>query len=169
MDSVDRIVDHVIRRLQGVKDGAQHWNDNESTRRNMLALQASNNNLNEAREIKMLANSQIPNKLQERYNHCKYWENQFNEGWGGHDNTYAGWCHKEAKDAYYDAILECKALGETVTRVLTLGWFLSSKTLTPAREKTLSRRPLLSSRVTLGKRMWRANCTPRSQPRSRQA
>eukprot|EP00957_Ditylum_brightwellii_P026051 1969362-Ditylum_brightwellii.AAC.1 len=42
MDSVTRAVDHVIRRLQGVKDDVQHWNNNESTRHNRFTLQALN-------------------------------------------------------------------------------------------------------------------------------
>merc|ERR1712021_54136 len=96
-----------------------HWNSKDGGKRNKLAEQAANNNWTDANELEQLPNSAIPNKLKELYDHAKHWEDKFNNVWGGHDNTYAGYCHGQAKAFYHAAIIACKALGELITTVNT--------------------------------------------------
>jgi len=113
--SVDKVLEILIKRLQTLKNDANSYYSKHGGRRNELALEASTNNLQDANELRTLSNSKVPNRLNALYKHTKEQEHQFNKVWGGDDNTYAGYCHGQAKKAYYHAILQCKALGETIT------------------------------------------------------
>lgn len=57
--------------------------------------------------------------MNELYEHTKYWENKFNNVWGGHDNTYAGWVHGQAKEAYFSAMIALRKLGMEITSMST--------------------------------------------------
>merc|ERR1712232_205348 len=82
-DSVDKIVDDLVRKLKAILDGANNWNEKDGGRRNELAVEAAKNNWTDARELQLQSNSPIPNKLKELYEHTKYWEDKFNNVWGG--------------------------------------------------------------------------------------
>lgn len=117
MDSIDKIVDDLVRKLKAIMDAAVNYNEKDGGKRNSQAAHAATNNWNSAKELHLGANSTVPNKLKEQYDYTKYWEDKFNNVWGGHENTYAGYCHGQAKNFYYDAIRACKSLGETITSV----------------------------------------------------
>lgn len=119
MDSIDKIVDDLVRKLKGIMDGANNWNNKDGGKRNKLAADAATNNWNDGRELMLQPNSTIPNKLMELYDHVKYWEDKYNNVWGGHDNGYAGWCHGQAKEFYFAAITQCRRLGMEITKVNT--------------------------------------------------
>lgn len=113
--TVANVLDILIAKLQTLEDDASSYYKKDGSRRNWLARQASTNNLEDAKEMRKLSNSKVPNKLDDRYEHTKWQENQFNNVWGGDENTYAGYCHGQAKKAYFHAILQCKALGKIIT------------------------------------------------------
>lgn len=110
------IIDNLIEQLRPIKAGADEWYSKHWTSRNRLASQAANGNYDRAVELLQLETSAaVSKRLQELYELSKKWENQFNNVWGGHRNTYAGWCHGEAKKYYHDAITTMKMLGLRVT------------------------------------------------------
>lgn len=115
-DPVEAVVDDLVRHLKTVKDGADGWYKKERTRRNELAKQAANNNYNDGKELRLLDSSAVPGKLKEKYDHTKKWEHKFNNEWGGWDNEYAGYCHGQAKDFYYNAMIALKKQGLTVSK-----------------------------------------------------
>ncbi len=117
-DPIDEIVDDVVSKLKSIMDAANRFYKKEPTRRNEQAVQAASNNWNSARELKLQPNSTIPNKFMEKYEHTKKWEKQFND-WGGHNNTYAAYCHGQAKEIYFEALQKLKDLGETISTVTT--------------------------------------------------
>lgn len=86
--------------------------------RNKLAVKASTDNWTNARELSLLPNnSTVPDKLNELYEQAKKLEDKFNNELGEAIHTLAGWCHGEAKEFYYKAILQCKKMGLLITRV----------------------------------------------------
>merc|ERR1711872_315518 len=91
---VDKVIDKLIHTLNKVRSDAILNVRRGNTKRNKLALEAATNNWNEARELKMLPQSAIPNRLKNRYDHTKWWEHRFRKEIGGHDHLYAAECHR---------------------------------------------------------------------------
>ena len=69
----------LIKKLQKLKNDANSYYRNHGGRRNELALEASTNNLDDAKELKHLYTSQVPNRLNVLYKHTKEQEHQFNK------------------------------------------------------------------------------------------
>lgn len=112
-NKVEGILSNLVSKLAGTRDAAVNYYKQDGSRRNQLAAEAAKNNYQEAKEIRMLTKAAVPAKLDDRYKHCKHWESKYAD-WGGHDNGYAEHCHREAKDAYYEAFMACKKLGLVV-------------------------------------------------------
>merc|ERR1711973_792973 len=114
---VDKVIDKLIHTLNKLRTDAL-WNMRRgNTKRNKLALEAATNNFSDAKELQLLPQSAIPNKLWDRYQHTKWWENRFRKEIGGHDHLYAANVHGAAKAAYYAAMRELKRLGKTFNKV----------------------------------------------------
>lgn len=121
MTTVDSVLTKLIDTLRRLKETAEGF---RSSRRNRLAQQAGRNNYQDALELRALPISDLPGRTWNRYNHCKHWQEKF-DNWGGHTNGYAEYMHREAKNAYYDAYLDLLNLSETATAQLTLQPLLS--------------------------------------------
>ena len=112
---MDRIIDQCIRRLEECERKAREtkrkWPHDA---RNTLAVEASEGNVNLAKELKIIPKGQVYEKLGYKYGHCKYWNGKFaeyaNAPFQGHRNGYARDCHKEGMEAFLDAMNAIKKL-----------------------------------------------------------
>ena len=102
---MDNIIDNIRRRAEEIHRGARDFYERESTRRNQLALQASEDLYRRDIELRPYARSpqNLRDRLQDLYNHYQHWEEQFRT-WGGHDNGYAQWVHEQSKEVIREAI-----------------------------------------------------------------
>lgn len=115
---VSNILDNMIAELERIFHGAKNHKEETNSRRNRLAFEAANNNLNDARGVRHLRNSEVVDRLRALFEHTKYWEHRFIHYWGAQwwvpyaefNNAYAGWCHGEAKKYYNEALLAVQEL-----------------------------------------------------------
>lgn len=115
--SADATIDKVIHKLEQINKDALKWQKKhrwiDVTGRNNVAVKASSNQLERAKQLRMVGADGLVAQLNKNYQHAKDQENNYRK-WGGHRNSYAEWCCKVAKDQFYDAYLIIKGLAESV-------------------------------------------------------
>ena len=103
---MDIIIDNIRRSAEEIHNRARDsYNMDSSTKRNQLALQASEDLYHKEIELRPLVRNPqaLRERLQELYNHYQRWEGQF-RAWGGDDHSYAEWVHEQSKEAIREAI-----------------------------------------------------------------
>ena len=74
------------------------------SRRGRLAITAANDAYKRAQKAKLRSGtpSHLLGELEKNYEHHKHYENKFRQ-WGGYDNAYAEYIHRESAEFFYQA------------------------------------------------------------------
>lgn len=104
----DEILDALYSDLQAECDKARGHSQWKS--RNRLAKDAICPHADHVKEMKMGSDNMVGAELKKGYDKAKHWEKKF-ANWARRDkwrNGYAEWCHRFAKDKFFDALTELK-------------------------------------------------------------